>query len=75
MYMDEVFYKLEIHGIVYLVNTKTMTAHLYDVTSPTEIGKVIWDSIQEKPSIAFHSNWKQILQQKFDNAIAPQHTA
>lgn len=73
--MSRTYYKLEVQGIVYLVDTETSNAYLYDPTSPTEIGKVIWNNPQEKPVIQFLSNWKEIVSQKFDATATELPTA
>ena len=45
------FYKLEIQGIVYLVDPVTAIAHTYDLEDPTPIGKVHWNSPASPPRI------------------------
>jgi hypothetical protein len=60
-------YKLDIHGIVYLVDPATLDAYLYDLTNPTKIGHVIWENPKDKPSLTLLPNWQDILKQKCDS--------
>lgn len=61
------FYKLDIQGIVYLVDPNTAKAYTYDLKKPTEIGKVIWKDPKAPPTIELLPNWKEILASKFDD--------
>lgn len=63
--MNHTFYKLNIQGIVYLVDPATSTAYTYDLIAPTEIGKVIWTDIKADPRIELHADWQTILNTKF----------
>ena len=64
--MDRTFYKLDIQGIVYLVDPITSIAHTYDLSSPTEIGKIIWSDVKKAPQIELFQNWASILQAKLE---------
>jgi len=61
------FYKLDIQGIVYLVDPNTAKAYTYDLKKPTEIGKVVWKDVKASPTIELLPNWKEILTSKFDD--------
>jgi hypothetical protein len=68
--MEKVFYKLDIQGIVYLVDPATAKAYTYDVKSPTEIGTVVWADPKAAPSITLLPNWKDILTAKIETTVA-----
>lgn len=53
------FYKLDIQGIVYLVDPATSIAYTYEPDAPTEIGRVLWTNPDEKPRIALVPDWQQ----------------
>ena len=55
------FYKLDIQGIVYLVDPSTSTAHTYDIECPTAIGTVNWTDPTKPPHIALYDDWSAIL--------------
>jgi hypothetical protein len=57
-------YKLEIQGIVFLVDPNTTDAYTYDLTNPTKIGHVIWTNASEPPQIQLVDDWSAILQAK-----------
>lgn len=57
-------YKLEISGIVYLVDPATTLAYTYDPVHPTEIGRVIWPNPQVSPKIELKEGWAAILEAK-----------
>lgn len=61
------FYKLEIQGIVYLVDPKTAYAYTYDPISPTLIGSVEWENPSNPPKIKLKESWKDIMQAKLTN--------
>lgn len=63
--MSRTFYKLDIQGIVYLVDPATSTAYTYDLLEPIEIGKVIWTDIKAEPHIELHPDWQAVLSAKF----------
>lgn len=62
--MDRVFYKLDIRGIVYLVDTVTAFAYTYDLSNPTKVGKVIWTDSSKPPTIEFLPNIADIMAKK-----------
>lgn len=64
--MERIFYKLDIQGIVYMVDPNTAKAYTYDPVNPTEIGKVIWVDTKSTPKIELLPNWKEILAAKID---------
>jgi len=66
--MERIFYKLDIQGIVYLVDPSSAKAYTYDIANPTEIGTVIWTDTKAAPTIALLPNWKDILTAKIDGA-------
>ena len=68
--MERTFYKLDIQGIVYLVDPATAKAYTYDPTDPTEIGKVIWTDMKATPTIELLPTWKEILTAKIDGKPA-----
>lgn len=51
------FYKMDIQGIVYLVDPATSIAHTYDLADPTPIGVLHWKSPTEQPRIALYDDW------------------
>ena len=65
-------YKLEIQGIVYLVDPNTADAYTYDLTNPTKIGHVIWTTPSEAPKITLLADWPAILQAKLTTQSPPQ---
>lgn len=64
------YYKLDIQGIVYLVDPNTAKAYTYDLKSPTEIGTVVWIDPKAAPKITLLPNWEHILAAKRDG-VAP----
>ena len=64
--MERTFYKLDIQGIVYLVDPATAKAYTYDLTDPTEIGTVVWTDMKGSPTIELLPTWKDILTAKID---------
>jgi hypothetical protein len=73
------FYKLEIQGIVYLVDPVTTIAHTYDLTNPTPIGRLLWSSPAELPRISLFDDWEARLAAKkmtwagYPNGSIPTH--
>jgi hypothetical protein len=63
------FYKLDIQGIVYLVDPTTSTAHTYDLESPTPIGTVNWTDPTKPPQIALYDGWQSIMTTKRDATV------
>ena len=51
------FYKMDIQGIVYLVDPATSVAYTYDLTDPTPIGTLQWTSATTPPRIALYTDW------------------
>ncbi len=62
--MATTFYKLDVEGIVYLVDTTTADAYTYDMTSPTRIGRIIWTDVKEPPRIELLPDWEAIMTAK-----------
>ncbi len=58
------YYKLDVQGIVYLVNPTNSTAYTYDIESPTEIGRVIWNDPASPPRMEFLPTWMDIMTTK-----------
>lgn len=67
--MERVFYKLDIQGIVYLVDPATSTAYTYDLSSPTEIGKIVWVNPKDPPRIDLRADWASILTTKLESIV------
>ncbi len=65
--MERTFYKLDIQGIVYLVDPVTSKAYTYDLSNPTEIGKILWSDPKATPQLELLENWASILQAKLEN--------
>lgn len=65
---ERVFYKLDIQGIVYLVDPATGKAYTYDLTHPTEIGQVIWSDAKAQPRIRLHDDWRTRMAAKVAQA-------
>ena len=70
--MERQYYKLDIGGIVYLVDPITAIAYTYDLAAPTEIGKVIWTDLKEPPAIEYRADWRQVLAAKLATAAVPE---
>jgi hypothetical protein len=51
------FYKMDIQGIVYLVDPTTSVAYTYDLTDPTPIGTLQWTSASTAPQIKLYEDW------------------
>jgi hypothetical protein len=68
--MEQTFYKLDIQGIVYLVDPATSTAYTYDLSNPTEIGKVIWTDSKAEPRIALRADWQEVMAAKMTATVA-----
>jgi hypothetical protein len=64
--MEQTFYKLDVQGIVYLVDPATSFAYTYDLIQPTHIGSVIWENPKEKPCIVLRDTWEEVLAAKKD---------
>jgi hypothetical protein len=59
-------YKLEINGIVYLIDPKTATAYTYDIESPTPIGNII-RTPSGQIDIQYREDWRKVQQDKLDH--------
>lgn len=51
------FYKMDIQGIVYLVDPATSVAYTYDLIDPTPIGTLQWASSTTPPRITLYPDW------------------
>ena len=61
---NRTFYKLDIQGIVYLIDPTTSIAYTYDLMNPTEIGRLVWTDPTEKPTLRLHPDWNTIMAAK-----------
>ena len=61
---ENTYYKLDIQGIVYLVDATTAAVYTYDLQTPTEIGRLVWTDPKAAPQIALLSNWQELLTAK-----------
>jgi hypothetical protein len=68
------FYKLDIQGIVYLIDPSTSIAYTYDLDDPTEIGRLRWTDPTEKPTLQLHLDWETVMATKMSAHVAT-HTA
>lgn len=68
------YYKLDIQGIVYLVDPATSIAYTYDLEAPTEIGRLQWSDPAEKPTLQLRSDWETVMATKM-SAHTLAHTA
>jgi len=68
--MERTFYKLNIRGIVYLVDPATSKAYTYDLSEPTEIGHVSWTDSKQDPQIELLPGWQSILTAKLEKTVA-----
>jgi hypothetical protein len=64
------YYKLDVQGIVYLVDPTTSLAYTYDLENPTEIGKIVWTDLKEAPEINLREDWKEALASKLASTPA-----
>ena len=62
--MERTFYKLDIGGIVYLVDPATAVAYTYDLAAPTEVGRVIWTDPKAAPHLERAADWNTIMTAK-----------
>jgi hypothetical protein len=65
--MDQLFYKVSVRGIVYLINPVTSKVYTYDLSDPTEIGKMIWTNPKAEPTIEFLDNYMDVLTHKLES--------
>jgi hypothetical protein len=64
--MEIILYKVVVKGIVYLVDPATSVAYTYDTAFPTELGKIVWTSPNDEPTIDFLDDYMVVLQHKLD---------
>lgn len=64
--MERILYKVVVKGIVYLVDPATSVAYTYDTAFPTELGKIVWTSPNDEPTIEFIDDYMVVLQHKLD---------
>jgi hypothetical protein len=62
------FYKLDVQGIVYLIDPATSIAYTYDLAEPTEIGRLHWTDPTAKPTLQLRSDWEAIMAAKMTAA-------
>lgn len=67
------FYKLDVQGIVYLIDPATSIAYTYDLENPTEIGRLQWTNPAEKPTLQLRDDWEAIMAAKM-SAHTAAHT-
>lgn len=65
------YYKLDIQGIVYLVDPVTSRAYTYDLSDPVEIGVVTWKDPKTEPTIALRPDWLAIMSRKIAATHVP----
>ena len=68
------FYKMDVQGIVYLVDPATAIAHTYDLADPTPVGTVQWTAVDTAPRITLYPDWSARLDTKL-KAVGPTATA
>lgn len=61
---NRTFYKMDVQGIVYLVDPATAIAHTYDLTDPTPVGTVQWTDVNATPRITLYADWAARLDAK-----------
>ncbi len=69
------YYKLEIGGIVYLVDPATSLAYTYDLTAPTQIGTVTWTNPKDAPQLRLRDDWQTVLDAKLVGSTPPPTTS
>ena len=65
--MERIYYKVNVKGIVYLVDPATSVAYTYDLSDPTEIGKIVWTSPSVEPTIEYVENYMEVLTHKLEH--------
>ena len=55
--LPSTFYKMDIQGIVYLVDPTTTIAYTYDLTDPVPIGTLQWSAPGTLPRISLFDDW------------------
>ena len=69
------FYKLDVQGIVYLIDPASSIAYTYDLESPTKVGSIQWENPTVKPILHLYSNWETVLAAKMSaHTAAPTST-
>jgi hypothetical protein len=58
------FYKMDVQGIVYLVDPATTIAYTYDLTDPTPVGTIHWTDISSPPRIVLYDDARDRLDEK-----------
>jgi hypothetical protein len=58
------FYKMDVQGIVYLVDPTTTIAYTYDLTDPTPVGTIQWTDISSPPRIVLYDDYATSLEEK-----------
>jgi hypothetical protein len=58
------FYKLDVQGIVYLIDPVTSIAYTYDLDDPVEIGRLQWTNPAEKPTLHLRPDWQEVMAAK-----------
>ena len=66
--MERTYYKIDIQGIVYLVDPTSLKAYTYDLSNPTEIGNIIWPDPKSAPKIIFVKHWESVLRAKLESS-------
>lgn len=75
--LPSTFYKMDIQGIVYLVDPATAIAYTYDMSDPTPIGQVLWSSPTTLPRISLFDDALSLLATKkmtwpgYNNPLPP----
>jgi hypothetical protein len=59
-------YKMDINGIVYLIDPATTNAYTYDTVDPTLIGRVIAGAAPGTFDIELVADWEAVLRHKID---------
>ncbi len=60
----ETYYKLDVQGIVYLIDPQTADAYTYDLSHPVKIGKISWLSTKADPTLQLQEDWQTVLHEK-----------
>lgn len=58
------FYKMEVSGIVYLIDPATAMAYTYDLSAPTHIGHVQWVDPKTPPQLTLRPDWASVMTAK-----------
>lgn len=68
------YYKMEIGGIVYLVDPATSMAYTYDLSAPTHVGQVTWTDPKTPPQLTLRPDWQTMMAAKLADC-GEHHTA